>query len=568
MKRILSIVLAVLLLLGLSTQFLADSSASLSCSASSAEINRGETVTVTVSLKNAPNAKSVALVFDYDVTNTFSLVSGEWLLSDAMIANFDSTTTACGTAAIAYTSSTNVNGNILTLKLKVKDSAPVGQTTIKVAPVIKNDSVEIKCNEASVSVTIKSPQTMCNHSKKTAVEEKLSTTVVQGWDKYYSCDNCGQLFASDGITEIDEIPYRPLLTPSVNASLIISSPETRPERNDEVTLTISLSNSALAKSVALVFDYDVTNTFSLVSGEWLLSGAMIANFDSTTTACGTAAIAYSNTTDFNGDIFVLKLKVKNDAPLGNASVKVTPVIKKDSTQIECNEATYGLTISESHCKHANLKKIAEKESTCTTKGWAEYYRCDDCGQLFASDGITEIDDVPYYPFRQHSGGEATCKHLAICDYCGQPYGSLNPNNHKGEKETRNKVAATCTTPGYTGDVYCIDCGAILSRGKQIKALGHDFSDDEEYCRNGCGTKNPNYHSSTCLLGDVDGDGAVTIIDATYIQRKLAGLPNQNGFVDKASDTDGDEGLSILDATFIQRWLAGLPSNDNIGKTIV
>lgn len=70
-----------------------------------------------------------------------------------------------------------------------------------------------------------------------------------------------------------------------------------------------------------------------------------------------------------------------------------------------------------------------------------------------------------------------------------------------------------------------------------------------------------------ILGDTDGDGSVTILDATYIQRELAGLTNQNAFVEAASDADGDGGLSILDATYIQRWLASIPSNDNIGKPI-
>ena len=70
-----------------------------------------------------------------------------------------------------------------------------------------------------------------------------------------------------------------------------------------------------------------------------------------------------------------------------------------------------------------------------------------------------------------------------------------------------------------------------------------------------------------LLGDVDGDGEVTILDATYIQRKLADLPNKSAFVTEASDADGDGEFSILDATEIQRYLAGLLSNDNIGKPV-
>ena len=69
-----------------------------------------------------------------------------------------------------------------------------------------------------------------------------------------------------------------------------------------------------------------------------------------------------------------------------------------------------------------------------------------------------------------------------------------------------------------------------------------------------------------ILGDVDGDGEVTIIDATCIQRKLASIPTVK-FVEEAADADEDGELTIIDATVIQRWLVQLPSNENIGKPI-
>lgn len=69
-----------------------------------------------------------------------------------------------------------------------------------------------------------------------------------------------------------------------------------------------------------------------------------------------------------------------------------------------------------------------------------------------------------------------------------------------------------------------------------------------------------------LLGDVDGDQAVTIIDAAVIQRRLASIP-VSVYHEEAADTDADKSVTIIDVTFIQRWLALLPSNDNIGKVI-
>lgn len=58
-----------------------------------------------------------------------------------------------------------------------------------------------------------------------------------------------------------------------------------------------------------------------------------------------------------------------------------------------------------------------------------------------------------------------------------------------------------------------------------------------------------------LLGDIDGDGDITIIDATKLQQHLA---NKNLLPESAlsvADTDKDGSLAIMDATLIQRFVA-------------
>ncbi len=70
-----------------------------------------------------------------------------------------------------------------------------------------------------------------------------------------------------------------------------------------------------------------------------------------------------------------------------------------------------------------------------------------------------------------------------------------------------------------------------------------------------------------IIGDVDGDGTVTIIDATYIQRHLASVPIPYKINDKVADTDGDGNITIIDATMIQRYLASLPYEGRIGEEI-
>ena len=70
-----------------------------------------------------------------------------------------------------------------------------------------------------------------------------------------------------------------------------------------------------------------------------------------------------------------------------------------------------------------------------------------------------------------------------------------------------------------------------------------------------------------LLGDVDLDGEVSVIDATLIIRHLALLYELSGLQTELARVDGEE-LSVRSATFIQRYLAemetGLPIGESAG----
>ena len=73
--------------------------------------------------------------------------------------------------------------------------------------------------------------------------------------------------------------------------------------------------------------------------------------------------------------------------------------------------------------------------------------------------------------------------------------------------------------------------------------------------------------SGILLGDADGDGEVTILDATWIQRTLVDIGGSADFNEAAADVDGDGDMTILDATYIQRYLVGVPVPYAIGETV-
>ena len=52
-------------------------------------------------------------------------------------------------------------------------------------------------------------------------------------------------------------------------------------------------------------------------------------------------------------------------------------------------------------------------------------------------------------------------------------------------EVRGAVEPTCTEPGYTGDTYCTDCGALVKQGAVIPATGHTFGEWTVTTEPGC-----------------------------------------------------------------------------------
>ena len=59
----------------------------------------------------------------------------------------------------------------------------------------------------------------------------------------------------------------------------------------------------------------------------------------------------------------------------------------------------------------------------------------------------------------------------VCTKCGEVFetNKIPATGHKNT-EIRNKVDATTTTEGYTGDTYCKDCGKLIASGTKIEKL--------------------------------------------------------------------------------------------------
>lgn len=170
--------------------------------------------------------------------------------------------------------------------------------------------------------------------------------------------------------------------------------------------------------------------------------------------------------------------------------------KTDSTKWHTNSTTHWHECSVCGKK---LDVSAHKGGTATCQNKAV---CDVCGQSYgdlAAHTFVEKSDAQYLK------SAATCVSKAVyyksCSVCGVKstetfaYGEINPENHTGGTYVKNQKEATCYEEGYTGDICCSDCNAVITAGTVIEKNAHNpasvWSTDENYhwkvCQTvGCG----------------------------------------------------------------------------------
>lgn len=125
---------------------------------------------------------------------------------------------------------------------------------------------------------------------------------------------------------------------------------------------------------------------------------------------------------------------------------------------------------------------------CTEPGYTIYHY---------SDGKEIYNDVKSPTGHQYGDTTvhpATCTEdeysERICTVCNYKDVVTKEGTKLGHSYTKTVVAPTCTEQGYT--IYkCKNCGDTY-KDDYVKAKGHDFSNNAQFCLNGCGTANPNY----------------------------------------------------------------------------
>ena len=147
--------------------------------------------------------------------------------------------------------------------------------------------------------------------------------------------------------------------------------------------------------------------------------------------------------------------------------------------------TYG--VKQRRCKVCNeldIETIAKTDhkwilesttpATCGI-GEIQHYKCSVCGK---TKDVTLDNPLSHAWDSGKVTKEPTCTETGIktftCTNCGTTREeTINATGHL-HKETKNQKAATCTEDGYTGDIYCSDCGTKLESGTVINKLGHTW----------------------------------------------------------------------------------------------
>ena len=159
---------------------------------STAEAGRGETVNVTVSIKNNPGIVSAKVKVAYD-TNVLELTDkAEGAFAGVTYGPVGSPFTVNWVDTIHGLN--NTNGVLATLTFKVKDAAAFGQSEITLT-FDENDVFDLNYDNVAFKSTNGAVTIVCRHKNTTTIPAKASDCIEAGNDEYVRCDDCHEIIS-------------------------------------------------------------------------------------------------------------------------------------------------------------------------------------------------------------------------------------------------------------------------------------------------------------------------------------------------------------------------------------
>lgn len=146
----------------------------------------------------------------------------------------------------------------------------------------------------------------------------------------------------------------------------------------------------------------------------------------------------------------------------------------------CTDEGCGATKDEPIPAKGHVEAVKnKKDATCTETGYSGDTYCKVCGADLATGSTTPMLAHDYEVTERV---EPTCKDAGSetkrCKACGHEETSVlsKTTTHTPENTRRNFKAATRTEKGYSGDLYCKICGALIEKGTETPVKAHSWND--------------------------------------------------------------------------------------------
>ena len=447
---------------------------------------------------------------------------------------------------VVYAKVTDNSGNITYVSTE-------GFNVDKTAPVIEvsgNGSNDVYCESATVKVTDTNLKTVTVDNEPVELTEGAYTITTAGEHKIVATDMAGNE------TE---------MTITVNAEHtwgdpeVIGAPTCTDKGENKYTCTVCGGTkteeiNALGHDTSKVDAKDATCTEDGNKEYYTCSRCdkLFEDEDAkteTTLENVTIKAAHSWENDFTID------KAATCEEAGSKSIHCS---KCDAKQ---NETTIG-ALGHNFTNEIVDEKYLASAATCTAK--AKYYKSCSVCEKSSKDTDGEVtfekgEQLPHDFAIEVEGTKtaATCKETgsvtmkcAKCDATTTKTLEIDPNNHQGETEIRDKKTANCHEKGYTGDKYCLACGTKIETGTETE-IDKNSHDGETQVRDTVTATccEAGYTGDTYCLGcnDKIADGQATEKDPSNHESTETYLKDDNAATCTSEGYTGDTYHKCCDA---------------------
>ena len=182
-------------------------------------------------------------------------------------------------------------------------------------------------------------------------------------------------------------------------------------------------------------------------------------------------------------------------------------------------------------QHTELRNV--KAATCAQEGYTGDTYCKDCNTKLTAGKVLPKTDHTWDSGKITQNATCTTKGIKTftCTVCKSTRIEEIPATGHVNKITKFEKEVSCKSEGYTGDVYCQDCGKLLEEGQLIPKIDHVWNKGEITTPATCTTEGiKNYTCTSCGTTKTEaiaatGHGATEIRnvkEATYTEEGYTG----------------------------------------------